>query len=106
MASTGSILVTPENLISASQEFSDIGNTVNSLTQQMLQIVRAMNSVWSGESSTAYGTKFNSLENDMTRIHKMITEHATDLQEMARNYQEGESANVETSGGLPSDIIS
>lgn len=103
---TGNILVTPEKLISTSQEFSSTASQVQSVTQQMLQIVRSMNSVWSGEASTAYTTKFNSLEDDMTSMYKMITEHSQDLQEMARNYQQAETANIETSNSLQSDIIS
>lgn len=103
---TGNLLVTPEKLISTSQEFSNTGSTVNSITQQMLEIVRSMGGVWSGEANTAYTNKFNSLEDDMTKIYKMITEHVQDLQEMARNYQQAERTNVETAGSLNSDIIS
>ena len=58
------------------------------------------------EANTSFSAKFNSLEDDMTRIFRMITEHATDLQEMAKNYQLAESSNVQTSNSLTGDIIS
>ena len=103
---TGNLLVTPEKLISTAQEFSSCGSQVNSITQQMLQIVRSMNTLWSGEANTAYATKFNALEDDMTKINRMISEHATDLQEMARNYQQAEALNVETASALQQDVIS
>lgn len=103
---TGTLLVTPEELINASQQFSNCGSQVQSITQQMLQIIRSMNSSWSGEANTAYTNKFNGLEDDMNKIYKMITEHVNDLQEMARNYQQAEQTNVETAGGLQSDVIS
>lgn len=101
---TGSLLVTPEELINASQQFSNSASQVNSITNQMLSIVRGMSSMWQGEANTAYTNKFNSLEDDMTKIYKMITEHSNDLNEMARNYQTAEQTNVETSSALQSDI--
>ncbi len=103
---TGNLLVTPEKLISTSQEFSNLGSQVNSITQQMLQIVASLGATWAGEANTAYAGKFNSLEDDMTKMYRMINEHVQDLQDMARNYQQAETANVETSSGLQSDVIS
>lgn len=103
---TGNLLVTPEKLISTSQEFANCGSQVNTITQQMIQIVQSMGTTWVGEANTAYTSKFNSLQDDMTKIYRMITEHVNDLQEMARNYQAAETANVETAGGLAADIIS
>lgn len=103
---TGNLLVTPEKLITASQEFSNYATQVNNLTQQMTQIVTGLQSTWAGEANTAFTTKFNQLQDDMTRMHKMITEHSTDLQEMARNYQQAEQANIQTSGSLSGDVIS
>lgn len=103
---TGNLLVTPEKLISTSQQFADCGSQVNSITQEMMQIIQSMTSFWTGEANTAYTTKFNALQTDMTRIYKMITEHSQDLQEMARNYQQAETTNIETAGSLQQDIIS
>ena len=103
---TGKLLVTPEQLITASQEFSQEGTEVNNLTQQMLQIIHELKSTWAGEANTAYDSKFSSLEDDMSRLFRMITEHSTDLEEMAKNYQAAETAGVETSNALTSDVIS
>jgi WXG100 family type VII secretion target len=102
----GQLLVTPEKLISTSQEFSTTGSQITSLTQQMTQLVTALGTGWSGEANVAYTTKFNSLQDDMTRMDSMIKEHVSDLQEMARNYQQAESANVESANALQGDIIS
>lgn len=100
------ILVTPEKLISTSQEFSNIGSQVNSLTQQMTQTVNSLSTSWTGEASTAFASKFNALQDDMTRMYRMINEHVNDLQEMARNYQQAESTNMQSSNALQGDIIS
>lgn len=103
---TGNLLVTPEKLISTSQEFAQTGTEVNNLTQQMLQTVRDLKSTWAGEANTAYDGKFNALEDDMSRMYKMVQEHSNDLQEMAKNFQAAETSGVETSNALAGDVIS
>lgn len=102
---TGNILVTPEKLISASSEFSSLGQEVNRITDNMLERVDSLSSTWAGEAYTAYQSKFSQLRDDMTRIYGMIKEHSADLSEMARNYQAAESANVEAGTALNAEII-
>ena len=102
---TGNLLVTPEKLISTSQEFSGSASQVQQITNQMLEIINSLSSTWSGEAHTAYHTKFNALNNDMARIHKMIMEHSNDLNEMAANYKTAESTNVEAGSALQPDVI-
>ena len=55
----GILKVTPEKLISTSQEFSSNGDTISSLTQQMIDIVTSLSSFWQGDASSAYSAKFN-----------------------------------------------
>lgn len=102
---TGELLVTPEKLIATSQEFASTAAQVQTLTNQMLETINSLASVWSGEAHTTYYTKFNGLNNDMARIHKMIMEHSSDLTEMANNYKQAESRNVETDAALNADVI-
>ena len=102
----GKLLVTPEKLISASQEFLQEGNEINNLTQQMLAMVHELKSTWAGEANMAYDTKFSGLEDDMSRIFSMINEHSSDLEAMAQNYQLAETTGVETSNALTADVIS
>lgn len=102
----GTLLVTPEKLISTAQEFSSSASNVQSTTQNMLQIINAMGNTWLGDASKAYTTKFKALEEDMTQMYRMITEHATDLSEMARNYQTAEQSNTESANALNTNAIS
>ena len=102
---TGNLLVTPEKLISTSQEFSGYATQVKQLTDQMLEIINSLSATWGGEAHTAYHNRFNALNNDMVRIHKMIMEHSNDLNEMAVNYKAAESTNVETGSVLQQDVI-
>lgn len=105
MAMTGSLLVTPEKLIETSNEFSGCMAQVQSLTTSMMDLVRNMNSFWEGEAATAYLNKFNELQDDIQRIHTMINEHVTDLNEMASIYQRAESKSQEISGALSGNVL-
>lgn len=102
----GILKVTPEKLSTSSSEFATQASTVNQLTQQMLQIIRGTNSTWQGEAATAYTQKFNSLDEDMQQIYRMIMEHSTDLQEMATTYQQAEQANMELGESMKTNVIS
>lgn len=102
---TGNLLVTPEKLISTAQEFAGSASQVQQLTNQMLETVNSLASTWGGEAHTAYQTKFTGLNDDMNRIYKMIMEHSNDLTEMANNYKQAESVNVESGSALQADVI-
>lgn len=103
---TGTLKVTPEKLISTSNEFKSQGTRIRSLTQQMLQIVNSLNSSWEGEAQRAYSTRFKALDGDMAQIQLKIIEHVTDLNDMAQTYKQAESANTQNISGLSSDYIS
>ena len=101
----GSLLVTPEKLIETSSEFSTCMGQVQTLTSSMMEQVRGMSSFWEGEAATAYLNKFNELEDDIQRVHTMINEHVTDLNEMAAIYQKAEAKSQEISGALSGNVL-
>ena len=102
----GILKVTPEKLQSTASSFEGTGTTVNNLTQQMTAIVTGLSGqIWSGEAATAYVNKFNGLQDDMDRIHKMIQEHSQDLQEVAQQFITAENANKDLANSLSSDVI-
>lgn len=101
----GSLLVTPEKLIETSSEFSTCMGQVQNLTSSMMEQVRSMSSFWEGEAATAYLNKFNELEDDIQRVHTMINEHVTDLNEMAAIYQKAEAKSQEISGALSGNVL-
>lgn len=101
----GILRVTPEQLISTAGEFSTKGTTISNLTSEMVNLANGLSSAWEGEAATAYVTKFRELEDDIQRMIKMVQEHATDLEEMARVYREAENANVEAASSLSGDVI-
>ena len=97
--------VTPEKLLEASNEFSTTGKTVSSLTQEMLEIINSLKSIWQGEAANSYFTKFMGLQDDIEKINKMIQEHVTDLAEMSNEYRIAEETNIEASSSLLSDVV-
>lgn len=101
----GILKVTPEQLISASQEFEATGGSISNLTSQMTAIVTGLTSVWEGEAATLYQSKFQGLQDDIERLHGMIREHAQDLVEMANIYTTKESEVSTIAEALSSDVI-
>lgn len=101
----GILKVTPEKLVAASSEFSSIDSQVVNITAEMMNLVNQLTSVWEGEASTAYRSQFAQFQTDMDKIHQKINEHSQDLQEMAKNYQDAESANIDTSMGLETNAL-
>lgn len=102
---TGNLRVTPEKLISASTQFSQSDSTVNNLTTQMMGIVDQLNATWAGEAASGFYTKLKGLQGDMQKLHKMIQEHTTDLNDMAKTYQQAEKENVQTASALKTNEI-
>ena len=101
----GILKVTPEQLISAASDFQTKGNTINTLTGEMMTLVTGLSSAWEGDAATAYITKFKSLEDDIQKLVNMVREHSNDLNEMAKVYQNAESQNAEEASGLSGDVI-
>lgn len=102
----GILKVTPEKLMTTSTEFGNTGTQVNSVTQQMLDKIKALSSSWQGEASTAYLNKFNGLSDDMQKMFRMIQEHSKDLNDMAQQYSNAEKANEDLAAGLTDNVIS
>lgn len=102
----GTLKVSTNKLTSTASSFNSVGNQVKNLTAQMTSIVKSLSGqVWSGEAANAYIKKFNGLQDDINKMIKMINEHVTDLQEMAREYEAAENTNISAAGSLSSDVI-
>lgn len=101
----GTLLVTPEELLSASSAFATNMSSVQSITTAMMEIVTQTSSYWEGEAREAYVNKFNQLQDDIEKIHKMIQEHVTDLETMAKTYQEAEQKSMDTANQLAGDVL-
>lgn len=101
----GILKVTPEKLLETANEFSLSGKNISSLTSEMLSIITGLKSVWQGNAANAYVEKFSMLSDDIEKLNRIIQEHVSDLTEMARNYEEAETASEEESAKLLSEVI-
>lgn len=102
---TGNLRVTPEKMISVSTQFGQSDSTVSSLTNQMMDIVGQLSGTWAGDAATTYYNKLKGLQGDMEKLHRMIQEHTTDLNDMAKAYQDAEKENVQTANALKTSEI-
>lgn len=105
MAITGSFIVTPDQLNTMAGSFGQAAGNVSTTTNNMLEIVRSLGGNWRGDASTTYLRKFNALADDMARMHKMMQEHSNDLQEMAKNYMQGEETVQTSANTLREDVV-
>lgn len=105
MAMTGNLLVTPEKLLSTSEEFNSTMSQVTALTTSMMDLVHSMKGSWEGDAATAYQNKFNELQDDIQRIATMIGEHVKDLNEMGVKYLEAEKKSQEITNSLPGNVL-
>lgn len=100
------INVTPEKLKATAISFGDTGQKVKRTTSDMLQLVRGIsNSIWSGEASSSFITKFNGLETDINKMCKMIEEEAQHLTSIAQEYQIAEAQNKQAADALKNRVI-
>ena len=103
----GTIKVNTSKLTSTASSFSSIGSQIKNTTSQMVSIASALSGeVWSGDDATAYTSKLKGLQADINKIISMVNEHATDLQQMAQEFEKAESSNASTASALASNVIS
>ena len=99
------IKVSTSKLTSTASAFQGSSSKVKNLTSQMTQIVTSLSgNVWSGDASSAYVNKFKGLQDDINKMVKMIDEHVSDLNQMAREYEAAENTNQQQASSLSSDV--
>ena len=102
---TGTLKVTPEKLTATANEFKTQGQSIRTLTAEMLSLVNGMNGVWQGDAQTAFAGRLKALDGDMGQIQKKIEDHVKDLTQMAANYTQAETENSSDLNALPADFI-
>ncbi len=106
MADTNVIRVTPEELKARAGRMESKSQEIQTKTQQMTEMVNTLTGrIWSGEAQAEYSRKFTGLQDDITKLHKMIKDQVEHLNMIANEYQRVENANKETAASLSSDII-
>ena len=99
--------VTPSKLKSKATEFNSKASEVKATTNEMFAIIKTLNgAVWSGEAANAYKNRFNELNDDCTKMYKMIKKYSDDLIAIANEYIAAENANEATGKALKINVIS
>lgn len=101
----GTLLVTPQQLKNTANSFSSRAQSVNTVTNEMMNKVRGMRSAFDGEAGSKYITQFNKLQEDMNQIQRKIKEHVEDLNQMASNYESTENQNIQANASLRTNYI-
>ena len=101
----GELLVSPQVLKSTASSFGQSNRTLKSTTDSMMQKVNSLKGVFEGDAANVYIQQFNSLQEDMSRISKKISDHVKDLENMAANYEKAEQKNIQTNKSLKTNYI-
>lgn len=97
------IKVTPEKLKTASASLETTGNNVKSVTGEMITLVTGIGkNVWSGEAFNAYANKFKSIDQDVVKMQKRLSQQSQHLSKIADSYRMTEDTNK----GAPAKIKS
>ena len=98
--------VTPQTLKRQGQQFDQDAKNCKNITEDMFELINGINGmVWSGDAANAYKNQFRELRDDANRLYKMVHEFAKDLQEVAKEYEAAEKANIATAQSLAKDVI-
>ena len=99
------IKVSTEQLRSGASQFESEAGNLNNIISRIAEIASSIGSAWKGEASSSYTSKFSSLQQDGQVLYNRVKEHCTDLNEIAAQYDQAESAANEQAGGLPTGVI-
>jgi WXG100 family type VII secretion target len=103
---TGTFKVDTGKLVSTANTLDSTGNQIKNITNQMTSLVNELSgAVWTSDAATAYKKKFGELQDDINKMVRMVSEHVTDLNEMAKEYERAEEANVNLANALAGDVI-
>ena len=69
----GILKVTPDELRTTAGEFGNKGNTIKAQTDEMMQMVKNLSTVWQGDASGAYLNKFQERKNYINIIQICIS---------------------------------
>ncbi|MCR4789421.1 MAG: WXG100 family type VII secretion target [Lachnospiraceae bacterium] len=101
----GILKVTPEKLMASSEQFGATAKQMRAHTDEMMALINSLKGIWIGEAQDAYNAKFNMLQTDMDKLYRMVTEHSSDLMQMAATYAEAENTNTTTGQSLGGNVI-
>lgn len=99
------IKVDYDDLSKASTDFNAKLTDVKTITSKMMETIKGTGVSWTGAASAKYIEKFEGLQDEINAIHKMIGEHVSDLEAMAKQYKAAEDNNEALASNLNAQIF-
>ncbi len=87
------IVVGTDQILVAVNRIEESMEVADKLTQQMLEEVRDLASIWEGDAASAYISKFNMEEDDINKMISIFREDMDILRRMADLYVQAENDN-------------
>lgn len=103
---TGMLKVSTGELTKTATSFQNTGTDIRNIMNKMREILEnSVSKDWKGDASSSFLNKFNGLQDDIQKMLGMINEHVNDLQQMAKEYEKAEEANISAANALSADVI-
>lgn len=100
------IKVSPEKLKSAARSLESTAGDIDKTTASMLSCVGGISkNVWSGTAASTFISRFQGLQDDITKMRKRLREQTSHLDSIADNYSKTEDQNRSSASRLKNNVI-
>ena len=97
--------VTPEVLVSKSEEVTKRINQMSLHFDQLFQLIEKTKGYWVGEAGDKHRTLYKDMTDDIDEMLSRLKEHPVDLVTIAQQYSDVELKIEQEIASLPGDII-
>ncbi len=97
--------VTPEALYQKSEEVQTAINSMRNEFDSIKSIMSRTSSYWQGEAADTYRKNYTNYEPDIQEIFARLSEHVSDLNNIAGQYVEAENKAQSIAETLPDAVI-
>ncbi len=97
--------VQPEVLTSKTNEIASERTTISSLMDQAKAEITSLNGVWESPAAEEYQSRFRQIYDDIESVIGVVSEHISDLYEIANIYTTAEKAAQSQAESLPVDGV-
>lgn len=99
------IRVSPDALVTQADEVSRLARNMKERFDAIGDLIDKTAGYWIGEAGDLHRSMYNEQRDNITLMLGRLSEHPENLVAIARNYESGESRNVQAASVLPSDVL-
>jgi len=97
--------VQPDVLISKAGELGNEKSSVMNLMDQAKSDINSLTGVWKSEAADEFQNRFKQVYDDIDNMLAIVSEHISDLNEVANVYSTAEKSAKSIAEGLPTDGV-